>query len=70
MALFNANAKPSRIAEATVVMNTLIRSSTTSAKEAVIKLPTSSTRPVPIRLRRPSTSVMIRETRLPVLFTS
>ena len=70
MALFKANPKATRMAKATAVMNTLMRSSTISANEAVIRLPTSSTRPVPIKLRRPSTSDMIRATRFPVLFVS
>ena len=37
---------------------------------AVSSPPTNSTRPVPIRLRMPSTSVMMRETSVPVLLES
>ncbi len=35
-----------------------------------MRLPTNSTRPVPIRFRRPSTSLMMRDTSAPVLFVS
>ena len=43
---------------------------TTSATTAVIRPPANSTKPVPIRLRTPSTSVMMRETSTPLLFAS
>ena len=58
------------VTAATAVMSGLMRSSTTSAMAAVSIPPTNSTIPVPIRLRIPSTSFMMRETRLPVLFAS
>ena len=44
-----------------------MRSRRTSAKIAVRIPPTKSTRPVPTRLRTPSTSLMMRETRAPDL---
>ena len=43
---------------------------TRKAAVAVRSPPASSMRPVPTRFRRPSTSLMIRETRSPVLFAS
>ncbi len=52
------------------VINGLIRTSTTSAINAVINPPMNSTSPVPIKLRTPSTSVMMRETKTPLLFAS
>ena len=48
----------------------LILISTTNAISAVMMPPTKSTRPVPIRLRTPSTSVMMRDTSTPVRFAS
>ena len=51
-------------------MTGLMRISTTKAMTAVSKPPTKSTSPVPMRLRTPSTSLMMRETSMPVLFAS
>ncbi len=56
--------------KAMAVMIGLMRISTTKAITAVSRPPTKSTRPVPIRLRTPSTSLMMRETSMPVLFAS
>ena len=52
------------------VMTGLMRSSTTSAIAAVSSPPVNSTKPVPIRLRTPSTSLMMRETSEPALLAS
>ena len=54
----------------TVVIVALVRKSTTVAITAVSRPPASSTKPVPIRLRTPSTSLMMRATSVPVLFAS
>ncbi len=43
---------------------------TAKAMTAVSRPPTKSTRPVPMRLRTPSTSDMMRETSMPVLLES
>jgi hypothetical protein len=48
----------------------LIRSSTISAKIEVMIPPANSIKPVPIKFRTPSTSLMMRETSTPVLFAS
>ena len=52
------------------VIVALILKRTTSAIAAVRRPPANSTRPVPMRFRTPSTSLMIRETSAPVLFAS
>ena len=62
--------KVTRDRNVTDVMTGLRRSMTTRARAAVMTPPASSTRPVPIRLRTPSTSFMIRETRVPLLLAS
>ena len=69
-ALFSETANPSKTTAATDVMLGLIRSSTTNAKIEVMIPPTNSIKPVPIKFRTPSTSLMIRETSTPVLFAS
>ena len=51
-------------------MTGLMRTSTTKAITAVSRPPTKSINPVPIRLRTPSTSVMMRETSVPTLVES
>ena len=56
--------------KAIIVMVALMRTRTTKAMRAVKIPPTKSTRPVPIRLRTPSTSLMILATRVPVLLPS
>jgi len=55
---------------ATAVIDALRRNRTPRANTAVSRPPTNSTRPVPIRLRTPSTSLMMRETRAPLLVAS
>ena len=55
---------------ATDVMLTLMRSNRTKASKAVNRPPVNSINPVPTRLRTPSTSDIMRETRLPVLCAS
>ena len=55
---------------ASAVISGLIRNKTTNAMTAVSKPPTKSTNPVPIRLRMPSTSDMMRDTSVPVLVES
>ena len=69
-ALFRKSPKPTRIATAIRVMVALILSRITKANSEVSMLPTNCTSPVPIRFRNPSTSLMIRETRAPVLLES
>ena len=51
-------------------MLALIRIRMKKARTAVSSPPTKSTRPVPIRLRTPSTSVMMRDTSTPVRVAS
>ena len=51
-------------------MTALVFRRITKAMAAVIKPPRNSTSPVPIRLRMPSTSLMMRETSSPVLCES
>ena len=48
----------------------LIRTRSTKAMAEVSRPPVKSINPVPRRLRTPSTSLIMRETRLPVLLTS
>ena len=55
---------------AMAVNSALILSRMASESSAVRMPPTKSTRPVPIRLRTPSTSLMMRETRAPDLLAS
>ena len=69
-ALRSTTANPAMKNSATPVITALIRSRITSESTAVISPPTNSTRPVPIRLRMPSTSVMMRDTSVPVLLAS
>ena len=58
------------IRTASPVMSGLMRISTTRAITAVNRPPANSTKPVPIRLRRPSTSLMILDTKVPDLLAS
>ncbi len=69
-ARFRTRPKPTRNANAKSVIVVEILKSTTSAIAAVSRPPANSTRPVPIRFRTPSTSVMMRDTSAPVLFAS
>ncbi len=69
-ALFSPTPKTRRTPKATAVIITLVCSRYPSAISAVISPPANSTRPVPMRFRTPSTSLMIRDTRAPVLFAS
>ena len=69
-AFVRTNANTIRNASVIPVINALILIRNTSAIKAVIRPPTKSTRPVPIRLRTPSTSLMMRETSAPLLFAS
>ncbi len=55
---------------ATSVMLTLTCRRYAKAKSAVRTPPTKSTTPVPMMLRTPSTSVMMRATSVPVRFSS
>ena len=55
---------------ATIALVVLMRSSTIRAMVAVSSPPANSTSPVPIRFRIPSTSLMMRETSVPVLLES
>ena len=55
---------------AIAVSSGLVHSSTPSESSASRMPPTKSTSPVPIRLRTPSTSVMMRETSMPLLLAS
>ena len=62
-ALLSPTPNTSSTVKAIKVMVTLMRSKITRARNAVIRPPTNSTRPVPIKLRTPSTSLMMRETK-------
>ena len=62
--------KTSRKPKAMAVMTGLMRISTAKAMTAVSRPPTKSMRPVPMRLRTPSTSDMMRETSAPTLAPS
>ena len=69
-ALRNPTPNTSRNPNAIMVMIGLMRISTTNAMTAVSRPPTKSTSPVPTRLRTPSTSLMMRDTMVPVLLLS
>ena len=63
---FNAiKAKIAKGIKVKIVIVQLIRSSNIKDTIAVIVPPTSCTNPVPIKLRTPSTSLIIRETNAP-----
>src|SRR5437667_6838633 len=62
--------KQSKKVKAITVISGLMRNSTTIAMPDVMRPPASSTSPVPSRLRTPSTSLIIRDTSVPVLLES
>ena len=68
--LAQSDAEDSRKPKAMAVITGLMRISTPKAMTAVSSPPTKSTSPVPIRLRTPSTSLMMRDTSMPVLLAS
>ena len=68
--LTQADPKHREKAERDGVITALMRMRTTKAITAVRRPPTKSIRPVPTRLRTPSTSHMMRDTIMPVLFES
>ena len=67
MPLRSPNPKTSRKPKAIAVITGLMRISTAKAITAVSRPPTKSTSPVPMRLRTPSTSLMMRDTSMPRL---
>ena len=69
-ARLSTTAKPMSTVAVMSVIVALMRRRTTSEINAVMMPPTNSTRPVPIRLRTPSTSLMMRETSAPVRLAS
>ena len=69
-ALISTRAKTEMDASAIPVSSGLVHSSTASENTATRMPPTNSTRPVPMRLRTPSTSFMMRDTSTPVLLAS
>ncbi len=69
-ALLSTSAKTAIKNSANAVIRELIFSRITSATRAFSMPPENSTSPVPIRLRTPSTSVMMRETSAPLLVAS
>ncbi len=69
-ARFRKNMNAPTSAMAITVISALMRNRTTSAITAVTSPPRNSTRPVPTRFRTPSTSLMMRETSVPVLLES
>ena len=69
-ALLSATPKHSKKPKANNVILELMRNKTTRAMPDVMSPPVKSTKPVPSRLRTPSTSLMMRETSVPVLFES
>ena len=69
-ALLSATPKKTNEPAAISVICGLVRSSKTRAIAEVTRPPAKSTKPVPKRLRTPSTSLMMRETKAPVLLVS
>ncbi len=69
-ALRRVKANATTITSAIPVSKVLRRSRNPSTSTAVSRPPKNSIKPVPSRLRMPSTSVMMRATSVPVLFAS